>query len=53
MPHMIIENITEPSVVVLTDPCDILDALCEAGEWDLARRLARAADRDDKCVVVR
>ena len=26
------------------DPFEIIDALCEAGEWDLARRVARTED---------
>lgn len=33
------------SIAVVTDPFEIVSALCEADEWDLALRLARDHDR--------
>lgn len=36
---------TENSIPVLTDPFEIVTALCDADEWELARRVARAEDK--------
>ncbi|HEY4221562.1 MAG TPA: hypothetical protein VGO62_09470 [Myxococcota bacterium] len=36
---------TTDTIVVLSDPAEIILALCDADEWELARRLARANDR--------
>lgn len=35
---------TTDSIPVITDPYEIVAALIDAGEWELARRLARAED---------
>jgi hypothetical protein len=40
--------VTEQSVpvLVLTDPIEIVEALCDADEWDLARKIARKNDAE-------
>ncbi len=38
-------NVTTESIPVITDPFEIVAALCDAEEWELARKLARAADQ--------
>ncbi len=35
---------TTDSIPVLTDPFEIIAALCDDEEWELARRLARVED---------
>lgn len=35
---------TTDTIPVLTDPYEIIIALCDAEEWELALRLARAED---------
>lgn len=36
---------TTENIPVVTDPFEIVSALCDADEWDLALRLAREEDR--------
>jgi hypothetical protein len=39
---------TTESIPVVTDPFEIIAALCEAEEWELARRIARNHDEQGR-----